>query len=235
LRPRGLKLEGACRSISVPGERPGNALSYWMQLAKQPMSLDEPLALFDGKDLDDWRVIEQVDFEDHGKVEVRDGQVLLGRGKPASGIAWRGDFPRVNYEVTLQAKRVEGSDFFCGLTFPVGDSYCTLILGGWGGGVTGLSNIDQMAAVENETTDYVEFQQDRWYRVRLRVAEDKLEAWVDDRQIVDVLTKDRKFSIWWEQEPARPFGIASWNTAAALRDIQLRPLEPKAEQAADGK
>ena len=38
----------------------------------------------------------------------------------------------MDYELRLEAKRVEGGDFFCGLTFPVGKEYCTLILGGWG-------------------------------------------------------------------------------------------------------
>ena len=227
LRLRGLTLGGSCKSISLPGPRPGNALSYWTELTKCPMRLIKPITLFDGKRLDGWRVLDVADFEDHGAVEVKDGQIVLGRGKPASGIGWKRDFPRTNYELTLDAKRVEGGDFFCGLTFPIDDTYCTLILGGWGGGVTGLSNIDNMSAVENETTDYIEFEQDRWYRLKLRVSARKIEAWVDDKMVVDVTTKDHKFSIWWEQEPARPFGIASWNTKAAVRNIRIRPLGDK--------
>jgi CubicO group peptidase (beta-lactamase class C family) len=234
LRIQDQTLRGACRTISLPGERPGNALSYWMELTKQPMTLAKPLALLDPTGSANWRVVEEADFENHGPVEFQDGQVLLGQGRSGTAVAWRGDFPRIDYEVTLEAKRMEGDDFFCGMTFPVGDSYCTLILGGWGGGVTGLSNIDGMAAVENETTGYIKFEQNRWYRVRLRVARDKIEAWVDDDQVVDVTSKDRKFSIWWEQEPARPFGIASWNTKAALRKLVVKPLakseQPKSEQ-----
>ena len=55
-----------------------------------------------------------------------------------------------------------------------------------------------------------------------RVTRDQVEAWVDQEQIVDVSLKDRKLSIWWEQEPVRPFGIATWNTAGALRKIRLK-------------
>ena len=185
---------------------------------------DEPSVLFNGKDLMGWKVAKQHDFQRAGKVSVQDQQIILEKGRPATGIVCVKKLPRTNYEVTLQAKRIAGEDFFCGLTFPVDQGYCSLILGGWGGGVTGLSNIDNMSAVENETTDFVKFKQDRWYHLRLRVTPSKIEAWVDKRQIVEVETENRKFSIWWEQEPMRPFGIASWNTKAALRDIHVKPL-----------
>jgi hypothetical protein len=48
----------------------------------------------------------------------------------------------MNYEIKLEAKKVTGNDFFCGMTFPVGDSFCSFIVGGWGGPVVGLSSID---------------------------------------------------------------------------------------------
>ena len=57
-----------------------------------------------------------------------------------------------DYEVTLEAMRVDGNDFFCGMTFPAGKDPCTLIVGGWGGTVVGLSSINGMDASENETT-----------------------------------------------------------------------------------
>lgn len=180
--------------------------------------------LFNGKDLSGWKIAKQHDFERAGKVSVQNKQIILEKGRPATGIVCTTKLPRMNYEVTLQAKRIAGEDFFCGMTFPVDQAYCTLVVGGWGGGVTGLSNIDNMSAVENETTDFSKFKLDRWYQVRLRVTPSKIEAWIDKRQIVEVETKDRKFSIWWEQEPMRPLGIASWNTKAALRDIQVTTL-----------
>jgi hypothetical protein len=182
------------------------------------------VSLFDGKTLENWRVLAINDFEDHGKVTVADGEIVLEKGKPATGISYQGDFPRQDYEVSLEAKRVEGSDFFCGMTFPVEAQYCTLILGGWGGGVTGLSNIDDESAVENETTGYVNFEKDRWYRVKLRVCNRYVEVWIDDKKVIDVDGQDRKFSIWWEQEPVRPFGIATWYTTGAVRNIQLQRL-----------
>ena len=110
------------------------------------------------------------------------------------------------------------------MTFPVGKSYCSLILGGWGGGTTGLSNVDNFSADENDTTGYTEFEKDRWYKVRLRVTDEKIEAWVDKKKIVEQSIKDHKFDIWWEQEPLRPFGIGNWYTSSELRKITLTRL-----------
>ena len=46
-----------------------------------------------------------------------------------TGITYTNPLPRTDYEVTLEAMRVEGSDFFCGLTFPVGSNSCSLVVG----------------------------------------------------------------------------------------------------------
>jgi len=184
--------------------------------------------LFDGKSLDKWKVADEYDFDRHGKVRLADGRVVLEMGAPATGIRWTGKFPKIDYEVTLEAMRIEGDDFFCGMTFPVGESALTLVLGGWGGSTTGVSSIDGEPAVENETCGYIDFQRNRWYRIRLRVTRSKIEAWVDDEKIVDLPTKDRKFTIYWEMEPMQPFGICTWVTTGALRDIRMRRTDAEA-------
>jgi hypothetical protein len=184
-------------------------------------------SLFDGKKLGKWKVIDQYDFSRHGSVYVKDGSIVQEAGKPATGVRWTGDFPKINYEVELRAKRIEGDDFFCGMTFPVGKSSLTLVLGGWGGSVVGLSSIDDEPAVENETCTYEDFEQNRWYRIRLRVAKERIEAWIDKRKVVELHTAHRKFTIYWEVEPCLPFGIATWYTTGALGDIRVRTIEPK--------
>lgn len=185
--------------------------------------------LFDGKSLKGWKVIDQFVFKRHGKVIVKEGELILEKGSAGTGIAWQKEMPRIDYEIRLEAKRIEGSDFFCGLTFPVNDDYCTLILGGWGGGATGLSNLDDFAAIENATSNFLEFKNDQYYPVKLRVTAKKIEAWVSDKKIVDVDHTQHRLSIWWEQEPARPLGIATWYTSAAFKKIELERLksEPK--------
>jgi len=180
--------------------------------------------LFDGRTLDGWKVIDQTVFKRHGIVEVREGAIRLEAGTPASGIVWQGEPPRIDYEIRLEARRVAGEDFFCGLTFPVDDAYCTLVLGGWGGGATGLSNVDDLAAIENLTTDFQEFENGTWYPIRLQVTRERIRAWIGDRSIVDIETAEHRYKIWWEQEPARPLGISSWYTTAELRRIELQNL-----------
>jgi len=176
--------------------------------------------LFDGKSLAGWKI---TDFAGHGDVLVKEGKIFLETGV-MTGITWTNDLPRTNYEISLEAMRVEGSDFFCGLTFPVGKDPCSLIVGGWGGGVVGLSSLDGEDAAHNETTQYINFQNGRWFRIRVRVTATNILAWIDSDKVVDVTTTDRTISIRPEVEESKPLGIASWSTTAALRNIRLRRL-----------
>lgn len=177
-------------------------------------------SLFDGKTLGKWAGSK---FTGNGKIEVKGGMIAISTGSPMAGITWSGEPPaRMNYEVELEAKRTEGGDFFCGLTFPVTTNPCTLIIGGWGGALTGLSSINGYDASENETTSTFEFQNDRWYKIRLKVTKPRIEAWIDDKQVVNMETEDRRFSVRWEVEPSIPLGIATWRTGSAIRNIRIR-------------
>jgi len=178
-------------------------------------------SLFDGKNLGMWNI---TDFGGQGDVYVKDGSIIMEMGNDMTGITWAGPVVKMNYEITLDAKRVTGSDFFCGLTFPVGENPCSLVLGGWGGEVCGLSNLDYYDAANNETTRIVTFETGRWYHVRLRVTPDKIEAWLDDEKLVDVVTTDRKIDIRPEMDLVKPLGIATWQTAGAVRNIRVKTL-----------
>ncbi len=180
--------------------------------------------LFDGETLSNWAVTA---FGGNGKVSAEPGQINIGAGEELTGISWtNGTLPKTDYEVSLEAKRVEGGDFFCGLTFPVADSWCSLILGGWGGGVVGLSSLDDYDASENETTRNLAFTTGQWYKVRVRVTPAKIQAWLDDKKIVDVSIVGRKVSL----RPgsiylSEPLGVATYETSAAIRDFKLRLIE----------
>jgi len=104
----------------------------------------------------------------------------------------------------------------------VGESFCSLIVGGWGGPVVGLSSIDGHDASDNETRTLKKFDHDTWYAIHLKVSEEKIEAWIDGEQIIDFTTEGRQLSIRPEVTLSRPFGICSWTTTAALRNIQLK-------------
>ncbi|MCC6232686.1 MAG: DUF1080 domain-containing protein, partial [Verrucomicrobiales bacterium] len=175
-------------------------------------------ALFDGRSLQGWKI---TDFAGKGEVRAEEGLLVLEQGY-LTGITYTNALPKGNYELSLEAKRVMGNDFFCGLTFPIAGTNATLILGGWGGGLVGISSIDGLDASENETMKIMSFQRDRWYAVRVRVTADKLEAWLDQEKIVDVATKNRKFSLRSGPiEESVPLGIATYETKAHLRKITL--------------
>lgn len=186
--------------------------------------------LFDGKTLTGWKITE---FGGRGEVAVKDGLLTIHMGAMLTGVSWTNPLPKADYEVELDALKVDGGDFFCGLTFPVGDSFCSLIVGGWGGGVVGLSSIDGQDASENETTKYMPFDKNRWYHIRLRVTKAKIEAWIDNDKLLDQSIVDRRVSLRpGEIELSAPFGLATWQTTAALRNLRIRNVltaspEPK--------
>ena len=180
------------------------------------------ISLFDGKSLKGWEITK---FGGEGDVEVKEGQLILGLGSNLTGVHTRRKLPKINYEVELEAMRVDGSDFFCGLTFPVMKQHCSLILGGWGGGVCGLSSINFQDASENETTTYRQFEKGKWYKIRLRVAEKEIQAWIGKELIVDQEITGKKISTRIEVELSKPFGFCTWQTTGALRNIRIRKLD----------
>jgi Domain of Unknown Function (DUF1080) len=195
-----------------------------------PISADEKPAaqdpawqsLFDGKTLKNWK---SSNFGGEGKVSVEEGIIVLNQGSDMTGITWTGEpLPKMNYEVSLMAQRIEGNDFFCGMTFEINDDPCSLIIGGWGGGIVGISSLDGLDAANNETARYESFEPGQWYKIRLRVTEAGLMAWIDNKQVVGVATKGKKISIRAEVEASRPFGISTYATMAGLKEIKIRKL-----------
>ena len=176
---------------------------------------------FNGVTLDHWEII---DYEGHGEVNVADSCIIIGKGELISGIRWTDEFPVSDYEVTLKAKRVNGNDFFCGLTFPVGDSFLTLVLGGWRGALSGLSCIDGYDAANNQTGIVYGFGTGWWYDVRLRVSGGKVEAWVSGEKLVDFTIGKSRLSLRSEVESSVPFGITTYKTTGAIRDIRLKSI-----------
>ncbi len=215
--------------------------------AAKPLSLPKPdkdgwILLFDGKTMAGW---EEADFFGKGKVLIKDGTLILDTGNDMTGIRGLREVPRSNYEIQLDAMRVEGSDFFCGLTFPVRKNPCSLVLGGWGGGVCGLSTINGYDASENETTTYWEFKNKVWYPVRLRVTDDRIQAWVTlqtshdklpvEKQLADVEVKDKEIDVRLECEPCKPYGLATWRTKGAIKNVRIRKLTDKELKTAEEK
>lgn len=227
----GSLLVGACHKACTPKTpaKPAEpqaaqpATSHPQAAIEDATSPGTEISLFDGKTLGHWRI---TDFGGQGKVYVKDGAIFLEQGNDMTGVTWDGPLVRMNYEITLEAMRVSGSDFFCGLTFPVNDKCCSLILGGWGGTVCGLSNIDYYDAANNETTRMVSFENGKWYHVRLRVTPNHIQAWLaeEEDQLVDMDIEGRKVDTRIEVDLSQPLGIATWQTAGAIRNIKLKKV-----------
>jgi len=204
-------------------------LASGLLAAQAARSADTPAvggwrSLFDGKSLAGWK---ESDFLGAGKVSVENGVITIGSGA-LTGINWATSsppFPSTNYEVRIEAARLKGSDFFAGITFPVRDSFCTWINGGWGGLVVGLSSLDGRDASENETMREYKFAEGRWYALRLRVTDERIQAWIDDEKIIDVALEGREIGLRpGDIYLSAPFGIASYSTVGALRKIEYRML-----------
>lgn len=182
------------------------------------------ISLFDGKALGQWK---KTAFGGEGDVFVNEeGALEFGFGAVITGVHWGGELPATsNYELSLEAMKLDGNDFFLALTFPVQDSHCSLIVGGWGGGLVGLSSVDDLDASENETMRIEGFEQKVWYRIRVRVADDKLQAWIDDEEKIDLDLEGRKISLRpGDLELSVPLGIAAYQTRTQYRKIVWRPL-----------
>jgi hypothetical protein len=190
-------------------------------LSAQPKA-GEWQSLFNGKSLAGWR---ETPFTNRGEVRVENGTIVLGAGNPMTGVTLTGSFPRSNYEVRFEAARLKGGDFFASLTFPVQDSYCTWVTGGWGGDIVGLSSIDGWDASDNETRTYFKFEAGRWYSMRLQVTDDRIRAWIGDRPIINAEIAGRTVGLrYGEIKLSAPFGFASYNTTGGVRKVEYRLL-----------
>ena len=157
--------------------------------------------------------------------------IVMEMGSTMTGVTWTGEVIRNNYELELEGMRLDGSDFFCTTTFPVGKDPCSLVVGGWGGSVVGLSSIDYADASENATTKSMAFKDKKWYPVRIRVSDAAIEAWIGDEKMVDQPRKDHKIGIRMECELCRPLGISTWCTGrSAISASALKPEEVRHRQ-----
>lgn len=182
---------------------------------------DGAVSLFDGHSLGGWEV---TNFGPQGTVRVASGKIIINMGDGCSGINYTNDFPKVNYEVGLEARKTAGNDFFCGLTFPVGENFCSLIVGGWGGPVVGLSTIDGVDASENKTRTLKNFENDVWYTIRLQVNDSSIVAKIDGEELVTFNYMNHNIGIRPEVSLSKPFGVCTWMTSAEIRNFWLREL-----------
>jgi len=155
------------------------------------------------------------------------GTLRLQWGESLSAAKWTGPPLSPPFEIELEARRIDGTDFFCGLTFPARSSgeSVTWIVGGWGGSLVGISSIDGKDAAENETALHRPFEKERWYRLRLRRQKERIDAWIDGEQVLGIDTTGRKLSLRpGPIDCCAPFGLATWQSTGEFRNLRWRPL-----------
>lgn len=180
--------------------------------------------LFDGKTLEGWK---STPFRGGAEIRLVDGAIQLPAGEPLTGASYTGSFPKADYEIRFEARRVRGGDFFASLTLPVGESFGTWVLGGWGGDIVGFSSIDGWDASDNETRSYFEFEPGRWYRFRIVVTKEKVQGWIGNDRVLAFSINGREISMRpGEIEKSAPLGFASYRSEGEVRQVEWRAVQP---------
>ncbi|MEM1451307.1 MAG: DUF1080 domain-containing protein [Planctomycetota bacterium] len=174
--------------------------------------------LLDSNDMSRWRTGV---FGEDPELEVTERGVVLPIGVPLAGLTYTGEAPRGTYVLEVQATKEYGSDFFLGVTFPVRDAHLTLVLGGWGGAVCGLSCLDGLDASENDTRLVRSFPNGKLQTVTIEVSDTRVTARIDDVLLVECPLEGRALSIRPEVEPSVPLGIASFATCTTLHRVRF--------------
>jgi hypothetical protein len=185
-------------------------------------------SLLDAALLPHWVAAE---IEGAGKAQISAGEIVLPSGGPMTAVrfdAWESmKLPVTDYAIEFEAMRVEGQDFFGAVTFPVRSlkTCATLVNGGWGGGLVGISNIDEQSANENATRSEHRFVNGQWYRFRIEVRDEEIKCWLDGRLIINASIKARTISLRaGDIEKTAPFGVATYGTTGKVRALVVESL-----------
>jgi hypothetical protein len=193
-----------------------------VQAQPEPAAAPKWEALFDGKSLGGWK---RTDFGGGGEAAVEDGVLVVDQGEELSGVNWTRAFPKMNYEIELEAQRRSGLDFFCAVTFPVNERFVTFVVGGWGGSTVGISSINRKDASENETSTIRHFKDNRWYKIRVKVEPERIQTWIDEERVVDLETRGKDLGLrTGEIDLSVPLGLATFRTTAAFKNVRLHRI-----------
>jgi Domain of Unknown Function (DUF1080) len=183
------------------------------------------LPLIPAQGLEGWEI---TDFYGHGEVKRQEELLVFEPGKPLTGITYaKKDFPSSNFEIELEARRVSGNDFFCGLTFPVGKGFCSYIAGGWGGSLVGISSVNGADASENSNSSSFDFKNGQWYKFRIRVDDEFVRGWIDKKEMFAQEREGNQFSTRIEVNASQPLGMCVFQSKVEMKNFRWRAIDPE--------
>ena len=179
--------------------------------------------LYDGADLSSW---ELGVYGESDEYEVLEDGVVIPQTAALAGMTFRGALPTVPYRLSVEATRLYGADFFLGVTFPVSDDHLTLVLGGWGGMVSGLSSLDGLDASRNATKTLRHFPNGKRHEVEIEVTETDGRVRVDGEPFLSTSLEGREVGLRVDVEPSHPLGIATYATSTHLHRVRVLEMQP---------
>ena len=180
-------------------------------------------ALYDGTDLSSW---ELGVYGESDEYEVLEDGVVIPQTAALAGMTFRGALPTVPYRLSVEATRLYGADFFLGVTFPVAGDHLTLVLGGWGGMVSGLSSLDGLDASSNATRTLRHFPNGKRHEVEIEVTETDVRVRVDGEPFLSTSLEGREVGLRVDVEPSHPLGIATYATSTQLHRVRALEMRP---------
>ncbi|MCA9240578.1 MAG: DUF1080 domain-containing protein, partial [Planctomycetales bacterium] len=134
-----------------------------------------------------------------------------------------GDPTWQDYEITLQARKVRGSEGFMIMFRATDDqNFYWLNLGGWSNSRHAIEKEfdNRRRAIGPDKDGSIE--EDRWYDIRVRVEGDHFQCWLDGEQVIDMHD---------ERDPllAGGVGLATWGTHSRYRNIKVTSLDGSTE------
>ncbi len=162
------------------------------------------------------------DFGAEDTVTIAPDAVSLEPGAPLSGVTYTGALPTPPYTLAVEFTKRYGSDFPLAITFPVAGSHLSLVLGGWGGTVCGLSSLDGLDAARNATRFVRAFPVGVRTRVELDVEAERVAVRLDGVPVLDVPLAGRAVGVRAELEPCKPLGLAAFATATTIHSFRVR-------------
>lgn len=223
---------GACRGAGgelAPALERAPRHAHEGRARTHPSSLDVRLAARGASILSSFV---ETDFGVPGVAAIEKNRIVLEPGAPLAGVTFTGASPKPPYALEVEFTKRFGGDFPCALTFPVADAHLSLVLGGWGGTVCGLSSLDGLDASRNETRFLRAFPPGSRAHVRVEVDSGEVRALLDGVEVVRVALTGRRLGVRAELLPSRPIGVASFATAVEVHAVRLEsgvtisPCEP---------